>query len=114
MPAVRLEWAPGTLLAGHDAPCPSWGALLWASQPGRRPRSLHRWRPVLSKAGLFLVVAAFVALFVGAAATAIFVGRAIDLRWFESVALAVLAVTLFGRKLPKMARWLGYRPARGR
>jgi hypothetical protein len=101
-------------LPGRDAPCPSCGALLWGGQPGSWPRPSHRWRRVLWKACLFFVTAAAVLLVVTAAAAAIFVDTAIKLAWSECVVLALLTVLLFGRKLPEVARWVGYRIAGGR
>jgi Sec-independent protein translocase protein TatA len=52
--------------------------------------------------------------FVTAVAVSTFVCMAIKLGWLECVVLALLTIVLFGRKLPEVARWLGYRIAGGR
>jgi len=96
----RLEPSP----PGHDAPCPSCGALLWVSR--QRGSSLH-WHSALAWLWPVLLTLAAAAVMTVLATT---VG---GLGWPERVVLVLLTVLLFGRGLPRLARWLGRKIAGG-
>jgi hypothetical protein len=70
--------------------------LLWL---GQQQRGVWRWR-------LALRLLAVVSLLLGIAATVVLLaGLAISLGWPERVALATLALLLFGARMRRLAHW---------
>ncbi|MBO0698247.1 MAG: hypothetical protein J2P46_07630 [Zavarzinella sp.] len=89
--ALKVEPSPAT----RDATCPYCGSLVWLSRPGRANRPAARTLRLL-------IVLVAVGLMVGVSRSAGSVG----LHGPELVALGVVALLLFGRRLPEFGRWL--------
>src|SRR5262245_11621993 len=79
-----------------DAPCPSCGHLLWFS--GKKPKRWLAWKGEFHLVGLLVSAAALGICW-------IIFGS--ELGWVEYLVLGILAILLFGRRLPDVGHYLG-------
>ena len=96
-----------------DAPCPACGALLWFTSSSHRRQAVASGLVGVGSRAVKLVLAmvalAISALVLFAVGLALAKAAHFYLGFPESVIVTIVAVILFGRRLPDVGRWLGKR-----